>query len=654
MAAESDGQWAGELDAGAFGLVDAAAAGFEHVPFIMVVGDGPALRAVAFNAAARAFTQDRYVVGTPFDELFPREVLGQGWSDWYRTPLATGETVTVTESRMQLQQPDGTSVDVYLDAAFAPRLGPDGQPRGTVVFAQDVTARVLARQAVERELEELRERYAAIRGGVRAMQRALLPDAVPLLPGADIAARYLLSSDEAAAGGDWFDAVTGPDGATFLVVGDVVGHGQRAAVAMGQLRSVLLSQLRAGAGVAAAVRFLDGFAQTVPAARRATVAVVRVDGDGAVQYCTAGHPPPLVVGGDPDGDRYLPASGAGPLATGNGFDVAETHLAVGESVVLYTDGILERPGTTAAAAGVELLRTAGAAARNELMPVGAPRSAAERICTLSLELLTRRHGYVDDITIAALHRRTPLPDLDVELAVGRGALTAGRAALSDWLEQADAEASDLQPLLHAVTELIANVLDHAHLDGQPSPFHLRARLGQDGRAVVEVADRGNWKLPILTSQRGRGLALIRQLVDELQLDRPPHGTTARLLHPMRRSAGLLPTPGAAPRVGSEQYRNREEFIIWATDGPQPTLTVLGPLDSEHTTELGAHLQLAITEAAAAITVDLSGLTLLASAGVDLLFTTVDQARAAGIEVNLQAANGSPAQQVLDLVRLPHQ
>src|SRR5204862_607610 len=78
-------------------------------------------------------------------------------------------------------------------------------------------------------------------GIVAELQEALLPTALPVLPRARIAARYLVAGQEQAAGGDWFDAIPLDGGAVALVVGDVVGHGLAASAAMGQLRAVLAS-----------------------------------------------------------------------------------------------------------------------------------------------------------------------------------------------------------------------------------------------------------------------------------------------------------------------------------------------------------------------------------------------------------------------------
>lgn len=631
----------------AFGEVEAAAQGFESLPVMAVVTDGPELRTVAFNAAARAMSGDRLVHGEPLVETLPRELTGQGWSEAYATPTLTGETVTRNEHRLQIHQPDGSVMEVYLDAVFTARRGPDGRPRGTIAVVNDVTQRVRDRAAVERELEELRERYAAARGSVRAMQRALLADAVPVLPTFDVAARYVLACDEQAAGGDWFDAVAREDGSVVLVVGDVIGHGKAAAVAMGHLRSVLLSQLRAGAGVTEALTFLDGFAATIPAARRATVCVVSVDGSGDVEYCTAGHPPPLLLTTNEADNRYLLPTGAGPLATGAEFATGKAHLEVGEAIVCYTDGILERPGTNPSAAALELCTTASNARRNLIMPVGAPASAAERICTLTIELLTRASGYSDDITILAMQRQPAVAGLDVELDATADAVRRARDALRGWLRDFRPSADDVDALMHATTELVANVVDHAYLGRQPQPFGIRARLGVDSVITLAVTDRGSWKLPVITAQRGRGLALVRQLVDSLQIERSTHGTTACIRRHVHRPAGLLGRPG--PHTGADP----EHFDVWAQDGPEPVVSLIGPLDATNIVEAAAYLGLAVTEAAAVVTVDLSRVTLLASAGVDLLFRVTEQVHALGLRIDLVAPNGCPAQHVLALVRLPY-
>jgi serine phosphatase RsbU (regulator of sigma subunit) len=167
------------------------------------------------------------------------------------------------------------------------------------------------------------------RGIVAELQEALLPTALPVLPRARIAARYLEAGHEQRAGGDWFDAIPLAGGRVALVVGDVVGHGVAASAAMGQLRAVLAELLAAGEDLGHVLRRADAFAARMPALRAATLALAVLDpAGGQLRYATCGHPPPLVI--DTGGTaRYLAGPGTGPLGTGSTPVLATGALALG-------------------------------------------------------------------------------------------------------------------------------------------------------------------------------------------------------------------------------------------------------------------------------------------------------------------------------------
>ena len=197
---------------------------------------------------------------------------------------------------------------------------------------------------------------------VAEMQEALLPTALPVLPRATIAARYLVAGHEQAAGGDWFDAIPLADGSVALVVGDVVGHGVAASAAMGQLRAVLAELLAAEADLGRVLERTDAFAARMSALRAATLALAVLDPvGGTLRYTTCGHPPPLVIGTD-GAARYLAGTGTGPLGTGSPPVLAASALAPGELVLLYSDGLIERPGQTLADGMAELAVAAADAA----------------------------------------------------------------------------------------------------------------------------------------------------------------------------------------------------------------------------------------------------------------------------------------------------
>ena len=311
---------------------------------------------------------------------------------------------------------------------------------------------------------------------VAELQEALLPTALPVLPQARIAARYLVAGHEQAAGGDWFDAIPLAGGSVALIVGDVVGHGVAASAAMGQLRAVLAELLAAEKDPGHALERADAFAARMPALRAATLVLVVLDpADGSLRYATCGHPPPLVIGTDGTAG-YLAGTGAGPLGTGSAPRLAAGRLASGELVLLYSDGLVERPDQTIAEGMADLAAVAADAAGKPGKPGkpgepgdegangvhGVDPAAAERVCQLTVERLTRV-GHADDITaLAAQWLADPVPALHLELPSRRPSLTKARDAFAGWLSRLDAAAEDWEALHLAMVEVFTNAIEHAY------------------------------------------------------------------------------------------------------------------------------------------------------------------------------------------------
>ena len=204
--------------------------------------------------------------------------------------------------------------EIFGDIVVSPRVGPDGTIEGTQVMLTDGTAQVRERRAAETRAAELSERYTQVRDLAILVQRALLSPSVPVLPGADIAAEYLVASQDTGAGGDWFEALPG-DAGKLLVIGDVVGHGVEAAAVMAHVRTAIRLQLLAGNNIAESLTAVDEFSKSVPGSKAATLCIGRLDTrTGAFEYCTAGHPPPLLITGGTS--RFLEPTGAGPLGSG--------------------------------------------------------------------------------------------------------------------------------------------------------------------------------------------------------------------------------------------------------------------------------------------------------------------------------------------------
>jgi serine phosphatase RsbU (regulator of sigma subunit) len=206
------------------------------------------------------------------------------------------------------------------------------------------------------------------------LQRSLLTDP-PRIPGTEVVVRYVPAAEAARVGGDWYDAFLQRDGAPVLVIGDVVGHDTAAAAAMGQLRGLLRGIAHhSGAGPAEVLHGLDEAIASMHTGTLATAAIARLEGccggppsgGGArLRWANAGHPPPVLLRAD--GTVEL-VTGAGPdLMLGVDAAAARTEsvtpLGPGDTVLLYTDGLVERRGSSfddglAALAG-RLARLAG-------------------------------------------------------------------------------------------------------------------------------------------------------------------------------------------------------------------------------------------------------------------------------------------------------
>ncbi|QHC32922.1 MULTISPECIES: PP2C family protein-serine/threonine phosphatase [unclassified Streptomyces] len=200
--------------------------------------------------------------------------------------------------------------------------------------------------------------YEQHRDVAEALQRAQLTE-LPDTTGLALAARYLPATHGLNIGGDWYDAFPGPDGSVLAVIGDVTGHGLRAAVIMGQLRTALRAYAVEGNGPARILTLLHRMLRHQQPELYATCAIARfTPGEPGVVWAAAGHPPALVRG--PGGEvRVLDAKPGIMLGVPVPYEYEEHHeeLPAGATLALYTDGLVERR-SAGIDAGIERLATA--------------------------------------------------------------------------------------------------------------------------------------------------------------------------------------------------------------------------------------------------------------------------------------------------------
>jgi len=308
-----------------------------------------------------------------------------GLRAWAALPLRTG------------RQPLGS----LLVGWDGPHEFPEDQVRVLDAFATQCS------QAVARvaRLETERRRAHATRGLAETLQRSLLSEP-PRRPQFDIAVRYRPAAREAQVGGDWYDAFISAPGVTTLVVGDVTGHDWTAAAVAGQLRSMLrgIAFALEGQGPDRVLTALDRALRDTGLATLATAVLARVVEPPAsdphrartVHWSNAGHPPPLII--EPDGTARL-LDRPTDLLLGVAPETARREHAVelrpGATVLLYTDGLVERRPATLDDGLQRLLAAATDLARR---PV-------DVLCD---EIIARSDpDLTDDIALLALRVRSP-------------------------------------------------------------------------------------------------------------------------------------------------------------------------------------------------------------------------------------------------------
>ncbi|NKZ08261.1 SpoIIE family protein phosphatase [Actinomadura latina] len=348
-----------------------------------------------------------------------------------------------------------------------------------------------------------------------ALQRAILGPA--RLP-AGFAVRYEPAASPLEVGGDWYDTFDLPDGRIGIVVGDCVGRGLAAATVMGQLRSACRALLLQDASPAHTLMALDHFAAGISGARCTTVFCgVLNPGTGRFTYSSAGHPPAILA--HRDGTTELLGGGRSfPLAVrpGRPRPDAETTIPARATVLVYTDGLVERRRRSL---------DDGIAQAGRTVQDGRDQTLDD-LATRVMDRLAPPGGYDDDV--ALLLYRHPAP-LEVAFPAESSQLAPVREALRDWLAQCRLSRRAAQNVLVAAGEACANAIEHGHRDTPGRIVRLRAEVDVD-RLHLTIADSGRWKTPRPDphSDRGRGTALMRALMQQLTITPGPDGTTVRM------------------------------------------------------------------------------------------------------------------------------
>jgi anti-sigma regulatory factor (Ser/Thr protein kinase) len=323
-------------------------------------------------------------------------------------------------------------------------------------------------------------------------------------------------------GGDWYDVLPVPGGGVGLVMGDVAGKGLAAASMVGRLRSALRAYALEGHAPARVLEQLNRLIWTeAEESQMATLIYLVVDAvEGEVRWVNAGHPPPLLMNGD-ERPRYLEGGSSVPLGVlpFPDFEEVAAQMDPGGTVVLYTDGLVERPGENI---DHGLRRLAEAVS-------GAP-TEPEQLCDHLVRQLVPQGGTPDDVALLTL-RTVPMTDrFGVQFPTTPETLASMRSVLRRWLRHVGGDEQEIAEIVTACGEAATNAIEHAG-SGGGAPFEVSGRL--EHRTVhLTVRDFGVWRAP-RAGDHGRGLSLMRALMDSVQVTPTPEGTTVSLERTLR-------------------------------------------------------------------------------------------------------------------------
>lgn len=481
----------------------------------------------------RALTDNIEQVVCVADAQWNLTYLNRRFSDYTGIPLAqalgTGWLRAVQQSQVEFVKAELAHADLTGTLKHEQQLyhAATGTYRWNLVRAHRVSDLSGASAQWFGTITDIHDQKVAIEKkneALDAFQLALLPRQISAIPDCGVSTLYVSASEEARVGGDWYDCFDLGSDRYGVSIGDVVGHGLEASAAMSRIRQYISAAAEEESDPVAVMRRANAFIK-----RRALPLATAVFGILALQnrrfeFCSAGHPPPIVV----EGDRaeFTPCSGI-PLGVMDNprFEASAIDLSAASQLVLYTDGVLEFSRDLLSAERYLLVAAAVTARLKN------PASRANEIVRRTMG----RHVPADDIAMLVFsfadgggstisHRLETLMSWQFDSRDSRVAYRV-RDQVLKFLRELSHPDQELFEVKAVIGELIANAVEHA-----PGEVHLEVDWSGD-RAVLRMRDRGpgfSARIalpPDMMSEDGRGLFLIAALADDLRANSHFEGGT---------------------------------------------------------------------------------------------------------------------------------
>jgi serine phosphatase RsbU (regulator of sigma subunit)/anti-sigma regulatory factor (Ser/Thr protein kinase) len=358
------------------------------------------------------------------------------------------------------------------------------------------------------------------------LQRSMLPRDLSAPSSVEVKHRYLPGSELVEVGGDWYESICLPGARVALVIGDVAGHGVRAAVTMGRLRTAIQTLAMLELPPAESLQQLHELMQLMlgtsePHFATCTYAVYDAV-TGELELASAGHLPPLLV--NPDGSNELinvtmpsPPLGVDIMTDGSGFETRRFQIQDGSLLVLYTDGLVESRDKDIQE-GFDWLQAS--------FGPGTPQQPLEDLCKASLREVYEAHQRDDIAVLIARLRRIPADNrMCWSLAPTETSVREARMLIREPMKRWGLE--DFIPVTELlVSELVTNAVRYGKSE-YTAGGEIQFRLILEGGLICEVCDTSPALPRVLQVDRdaenGRGLHVVSQLAKRWGARRTPAG-----------------------------------------------------------------------------------------------------------------------------------